>query len=285
MKAANPKKSLGQHFLADVNFCRKIAAFAAIKPDDTVIEIGPGTGNLTEILLQKARRVIGIEYDPEMIRCLTSRFSLREQSSERLVVVQADILHLDWNRILQLLPPASYSTTSLTPYALLPAKLVGNLPYNISTRILSSMTKPDFRFQSSVFMIQREVANRITAGPNSKEYGYFSLLMQFHFAVKRGFDVPAGAFVPHPKIVSQVIRLVPQVVQSLEGRTYERFLHLISTAFRQRRKTLWNNLKPIVSDERSLADSFESCGLAKNARPEQVTLQQYLCMTHVLSFS
>ena len=282
MKAANPKKSLGQHFLTDVNFCRKIAAFAAIKPDDTVIEIGPGTGNLTEVLLQQARRVIGIEYDPEMIRCLQSRFSLEKPSSERLVIIQADILQLDWQRILHLLPSASPAASPI-PGAILPATLVGNLPYNISTRILSSMTKPDFRFQSSVVMVQREVANRITATPNSKDYGYFSLLMQYHFAAQRGFDVPAGAFVPRPKIVSQVIKLEPHTMRSLDTRLYDQFVNLIRMAFRQRRKTLRNNLKPSVTDEQLLTASFEYCGLARNVRPEQVTLQQYLCMTRVLS--
>jgi 16S rRNA (adenine1518-N6/adenine1519-N6)-dimethyltransferase len=282
-KAPNPKKSLGQHFLTDVNFCKKILAFAGIKPEDTVIEIGPGTGNLTEILLRNARKVIGIEYDPDMIRCLASRFSFENRSGGELELVQADILNLDWKEILPLLPSVPPTTTSSKPWSLIPIKLVGNLPYNISTRILSNMTKTNFRFQTAVVMVQREVARRITAAPSTKDYGYYSLLMQFHFSAQRGFDVPPGAFVPKPKVVSQVIKLTPHVVPLGEAR-YERFLQVIRTAFRQRRKTLWNNLKSNVGNERSLGRSFESCGIEENARPEQVTLQQYLCMTRVLSF-
>ena len=146
------------------------------------------------------------------------------------------------------------------------------------------MTKLNFRFQSTVVMVQREVAQRILAVPNTKDFGYFSLLMQFHFKTRRGFDVPPGAFSPKPKVVSQVIELTPQTIP-LEEKSYERFLCIISTAFRQRRKTLWNNLKSRFQNEPALERSFESCGIEKKARPEQVTLQQYLCMTRMLSFS
>lgn len=283
-KAVNPNKSLGQHFLTDVNFCNKIATFAGIKPEDTVIEIGPGTGNLTDVLLNIARKIIGIEYDLEMIRHLSSRFLAGDRPEGQLELIHADILNLDWNTILPLLtlvPPATRSSNLLP---VVQAKLVGNLPYNIATRILSSMMEMNFRFQTAVVMVQREVAQRITATPNTKDYGYFSLLMQFHYTIQRGFAVPPGAFFPRPKVVSQVIQFTPHSVE-LEKTSYPTFVKLIRAAFGQRRKTLWNNLKLAVTDQRALSRIFEDCGIAENARPEQVSLQQFLCMTRMLSYT
>jgi 16S rRNA (adenine1518-N6/adenine1519-N6)-dimethyltransferase len=281
-KPIDAKKSLGQHFLTDRNICRKITCFAGIKSDDTVIEIGPGTGNLTAVLLEHAQKVIGIEYDPEMIRYLSSRFPKETRTSGKLKLIHSDVLKFDWNKTVGFAQPQSPTGNSSQNRFLSPIKVIGNLPYNISTQILSNMTESKCRFQTAVFMVQREVAHRISALPGKKDYGYFSLLMQFHFAVQRGFDVRPGGFVPRPKVVSHVIKLTPREAPS--GVDYEQFLRIISSAFRQRRKTLWNNLSGVIQDEQSLKRSFESCGVHKRSRPEQVNLQQYLCMTRVLSF-
>ena len=218
-----------------------------------------------------------------MIRHLSSRFLSGDRRTGQLELIQADILNMDWRKVLQLLPPLPPTTSSTHSWSVLPSKLVGNLPYNISTRILSSMTEMNFRFQTAVVMVQREVARRITAAPNNRDYGSFSLLMQFHYITQRGFDVPPGAFVPRPKVVSQVIKLTPHSV-GLGASSYPRFLKLIRTAFRQRRKTLWNNLKSTVDDQHTLARVFETCGIAENARPEQLSLEDFLCMTRMLSF-
>jgi 16S rRNA (adenine1518-N6/adenine1519-N6)-dimethyltransferase len=275
-KTGHPKKSLGQHFLTDPHLCRRITRFADIKPDDTVIEIGPGTGNLTAILLKSSTKVIGIEYDPEMIRCLSARFSPEIGPDKQLELVHADILKIDWDRFDRFQPAPKHPQTSSV-------KLVGNLPYNIATRILSKMTETKFRFQTAVVMVQREVAHRMAAEPGTKDYGYFTLLMQFHFVVQLGFEILPGAFAPRPKVVSQVVKLTPQKPR-LESSEYEQFLRLISRAFFQRRKTLWNNLKSIVENKGTLEEGFRSCGVERSARPEQVSLGQYLCMTRVLSF-
>jgi 16S rRNA (adenine1518-N6/adenine1519-N6)-dimethyltransferase len=279
----HPKKTLGQHFLTDTQQCDRIATLAAIKPDDTVIEIGPGTGNLTEILLQRAGRVIAIEFDRDLIRYLEDRFSLATPSEHRLSLIHSDVLALDWKKMLLQLP-LKMSSVSSAPWSAVPAKLVGNLPYNISTRLLSSMTKLEFRFHCTVVMVQREVGRRITANPGSKDYGYFSLLMQYHYRPDRGFDVQPGAFRPIPEVVSQVVKLTPRS-PSLKARAYERFLRIIQTAFQKRRKTLRNNLKTIVADEALLARCFDSCEIDRKARPEQVSLDQYICMTRMLSFN
>jgi 16S rRNA (adenine1518-N6/adenine1519-N6)-dimethyltransferase len=175
-----------------------------------------------------------------------------------------------------------FDVLSSKPWFQLPVRIVGNLPYYISTRIFTRMTELNFRFQSYVFMTQREVASRLIASPGSKDYGYFSLLMQFHFTFDRGFDVPPGAFRPKPEVVSHLTRFIARNPE-LEPAEYRRFVKIIQTAFRQRRKTLWNNLKSLIDDEGCLKECIETAGVARNARPEEVSLDQYLCMTRVLS--
>jgi len=128
---------------------------------------------------------------------------------------------------------------------------------------------------------QREVACRMTALPGSKVYGYFSLLMQFHFSISEGFDVPPGAFTPKPGVVSHVTRFQPRPPE-LSPSDYRRFLLVIRAAFRQRRKTLWNNLRSLVQDERHLAACFEVSGVTQSTRPEEVSLDQYLRMSRML---
>ena len=160
------KKSLGQHFLADPNYCGKIARFAAIDSQDSVVEIGPGTGHLTQVLLGMARQVTAIEFDREMVAYLQEQWPEKGiNQGAPLTIVQADVLTLDWNTIL----------------GTGPVKVIGNLPYNISTRILQKMTEIKDRFHSCTVLIQKEVAQRILASPNSKDYGYFTLLMEYHF--------------------------------------------------------------------------------------------------------
>ncbi|MGH9338946.1 MAG: 16S rRNA (adenine(1518)-N(6)/adenine(1519)-N(6))-dimethyltransferase RsmA [Acidobacteriota bacterium] len=257
------KKSLGQHFLADINYCKKIVAFAHVEPHETVVEIGPGTGQLTRILLQTARHVIAVEFDVEMLECL--RQNLAPGLLSRLTLVQADVLQLDWEDILEDAP----------------VKIVGNLPYNIATRLLSSMTRVTDRFDSFTFMVQKEVADRILAGPGNKDYGYFSLLMEYHFERLRGFNVPPGVFVPKPMVISHVMKLIPRVPE-VEISDYDAFVRLLKRAFQHRRKTLWNNLKS-RSDERRLEKALSACRVEPRARPEELSLQQYACLVRMLN--
>jgi len=259
------KKSLGQHFLADPNLCRKIVRFAEINSQDSVLEIGAGTGHLTRVLLSMARRVTAVEFDREMVNYLRDQWP--ENSTHQgapLTIIQADVLTLDWNTILDTGP----------------VKVIGNLPYNISTRILQRMIEIKDRFQSCTVLIQKEVAQRILAAPDSKDYGYFTLLMEYHFQRKAGFDIAPGAFVPKPKVVSHVLKLIPRQ-HPHEVSDYEGFLTLMKEAFQQRRKTLWNNLKQNHDPER-LRAAFKTCQVTSKARPESVTLEQYTCLAQML---
>lgn len=259
------KKSLGQHFLADPHYCRKIARFAGIDSQDSVVEIGPGTGHLTQVLLGMARRVTAIEFDREMVDHLRDRWpESGTHQGAPLTIVQADVLTLDWSTIL----------------GTGPVKVIGNLPYNISTRILQKMTSIKDRFHNCTVLVQKEVAQRILAGPNSKDYGYFTLLMEYHFQRVAGFDISAGAFVPKPKVLSHVLKVIPRQ-HPHEVSDYEAFLSLLKEAFQQRRKTLWNNLKGTHAPQR-LGAAFQASHIADQARPESVTLEQYVCLARML---
>ncbi len=259
------KKSLGQHFLADSNYCRKIVRFAEIDSQDSVVEIGSGTGHLTQVLLGMARKVTAVEFDREMVDYLRDQWPENgTHQGAPLSIVQADILTLDWNTIL----------------GTGPVKVIGNLPYNISTRILQRMIEIKDRLRSCTVLIQKEVALRILAAPDSKDYGYFTLLMEYHFQRRGGFDISPGAFVPKPKVVSHVLKLTPRQ-HPHEVSDYEGFLTLLKEAFQQRRKTLWNNLKQHHDPER-LRAAIKTCHIASQARPESVTLEQYACLAQML---
>ncbi|MDA2933292.1 16S rRNA (adenine(1518)-N(6)/adenine(1519)-N(6))-dimethyltransferase RsmA [Acidobacteria bacterium AH-259-D05] len=258
------KKSLGQHFLSNPEYCRKIAHFARIGPEDRVVEIGPGTGQLTKILIPLARAVIAIEFDRDLVQYLKDHSRDVDDSADRLTIIQGDVLTFNWSTIV----------------GKKRFKVIGNLPYNISTPILQRMIEIKDRFQSGTFLVQKEVAQRILAVPHSKDYGFFSLLMEYHFQRMAGFDIPPGAFVPKPKVTSHVIQLIPRREPHLVP-NYEAFQALLKNAFQQRRKTLWNNLKLNQSPE-DIGRAFEACGIQARARPEEVTLEQYACLGRML---
>ncbi len=257
------KKALGQHFLTDPTYCRKIVEYAGIQADDIVVEIGPGTGQLTELLLEKAARVVAIEFDREMVLLLRERFSAL--FPDRLSLVQADVLQFDW------------------PVLLLSGrfKLVGNLPYNISTRILRKTIEVKDRMESFTFMVQKEVAARVRARPGSRDYGYFSVLMDYHFERRPGFDVPPGAFTPRPKVMSHVMMLVPQEPAAAVPDLIA-FERLLSSSFAHPRKTLWNNLTSAGYPPERVRRSFEAAAIDSKTRPSNVKVSQYACLSRML---
>ena len=255
------RKSLGQHFLTDANYCHKIVQFAEIGTGDTIVEIGPGTGQLTAALIEIAHRVIAVEFDRAMVAHLEDRYPKAREPN--LQVVQADILTFNWTQL-----PTG------------PLKVVGNLPYNIATRIIRRMIEMRNRFQDSTIMVQKEVAERILARPGSKDYGYFTVLAQYHFHRLAGFDVPPGVFTPRPKVNSHVLKLIPRKIPSNVS-NYKRFDALLKQSFQQRRKTLWNNLKGSYDPE-SIRRAFDVCGIELSARPQTISLEQYISLARML---
>ena len=210
------RQKLGQHFLSSPGILDKIAAAACPRPVPLVVEIGPGKGALTERLLSRAERVIGVEIDPTLAAGLRARFG------ERLTVMEADALEIDldqWG----------------------PCALAGNLPYYAATTIIDRLLRT--RMTGGVFLIQREVAARITAEPGTRDYGYLSVCVQSMARAEMLFRVPPGAFAPPPKVDSAVIRLTPHPRwEELGISDPEAFLRFVSNCFRQKRKILRNNL-------------------------------------------
>ena len=251
------KKSLGQNFLSDPNYIRKIVGAVDPEREDLIIEIGPGRGAITEHLVNSEAEVIAVELDRDLIGPLREKFSSR--SNFRLV--EGNALDVDFRRLAD-------SAQS---------KLVANLPYYISTAILQKLSEQRDAFSFLILMFQKEVVDRITAPPGNSERGYLTVLTEIAFHVDKLFDVPPTAFRPVPKVTSSVLKLTPapSVVENEQG-----FRHLISTAFVQKRKTLQNNLKAAHPDA---AQVLERAGLDGRRRAESLSLDEWLRLYSALA--
>lgn len=240
------KKSLGQNFLIDENILRKIIHSASIQPNDTVLEIGPGAGALTSLLLEKAK-VIAVEKDDFFADKL-------KRLSGNLTVYQQDILKFD----LSVLPKN--------------VKVVANLPYNITTPILSSLIEHHEHFDSLVIMVQKEVGERITAKPKSKAYGSLSIFLQFYSDVSYEFTVSRNCFLPKPKIDSAIIKLTLKTPPLKDPAP---FFKVVRKAFEKRRKMLSSSLKEFLTKE-EIENALKALQLNPKARPEDLSLDQWL---------
>lgn len=216
------KKSLGQNFLVDHNYIDKIVRAVDPREGDTVIEIGPGRGAITERLVDSGANVHAIELDRELVPLLRERFA----DDENFSVTEADATEVD---IAELIPNSPHSI-----------KLVANLPYYISTAILQRLAEQKEVFSTLVLMFQKEVVDRITAQPGNSDRGYLTVLVETAFIVEKLFDVPPNAFRPVPKVTSSVARLIPKSNSISDP---DKFRDLVSKAFLQKRKTILNNLK------------------------------------------
>jgi 16S rRNA (adenine1518-N6/adenine1519-N6)-dimethyltransferase len=211
------RQKFGQHFLRSTPVLTRIADAAIGEDRALAVEIGPGKGALTEHLLARFERVIAVELDPEMVAVLRERW----KDEPRLEVRQMDALDADWATVGE-------------------GVLAGNLPYYVASPIISDYVRKPGALRQATFLIQKEVAERIAATPGNREYGYFSVECQLLAKVEYLFSVPPGAFQPPPKVDSAVIRLTPKAAP--EGLDTRRFLSFASECFRQKRKTLRNNL-------------------------------------------
>jgi len=257
------KKSLGQHFLLDLNLTRKIARAAGPLEGATVVEIGPGPGGLTRaLLLEGATRVISIERDE---RCLAALQAIAAAYPGRLEIVAADARTVD------------YRARSLAP----PARIVANLPYSVGTALLIDWLKtepwPPW-FDRLVLMFQREVADRIVAKPRTKDYGRLAVLAQWRTTPRIVLTLPPDAFTPKPKIASAVVEFVPRTV--LEPECNVRQLEKVTAAaFGQRRKMLRASLRQITPDAETL---LEGLGLDPKARAEELQIADFCRIANAL---
>jgi len=253
------RKSLGQHFLLDLNLTRRIARAAGDLSRGTVIEIGPGPGGLTRALLDcGARRLVVIERDE---RCLAALAEIAAAFPDRLEIIAGDALEIRASE----LGPA-------------PRRIVANLPYNISTTLLLNWLHEAAALAGLVLMFQKEVADRLLARPRSKDYGRLSVVTQWRMVAKALFDVPARAFTPPPKVTSTVVELVPRAEPLAPCRmaTLER---VTAAAFGQRRKMLRQSLKGLGVDPAIL---IGSAGVPETARAEELDIPEFCALARAL---
>jgi 16S rRNA (adenine1518-N6/adenine1519-N6)-dimethyltransferase len=246
------KRRLGQHFLADPRILARIADALQAGPDDTVLEIGPGPGGLTEALLARAGRVIAIEKDRDLITPLRERFPAVQ-------VVEGDALELEWNHVVQ--PPFL---------------LAGNIPYNITSPLLDKALRPP-RPARVVFLVQKEVADRVIAAPGTAEYGALSIGIQTSATVERLFTIPAGAFRPKPKVDSAVLRMTPLAHPPIGDEARDSFRALVVGLFGFRRKQLLRALRELTGWEGSrLSEVLAGLGFAETGRPEVISPEDFV---------
>ena len=258
------KKSFGQNFLTDTNILQKIVDTAEIDENVNVIEIGPGIGALTEFLAENAAEVMAFEIDERLVPILAD--TLRDFDNVR--VVNEDILKSDLQaRIKEFANPS------------LPIKVVANLPYYITTPILMHLIESGIPFSEFVVMMQREVADRISAQPNSKSYGSLSIAVQYYMTAKVAFIVPRTVFVPAPNVDSAILKMVRRDQPAVGVKDEAFFFKVSKASFTHRRKTLWNNLTSYFGKSNEVKTKLESAldnaELSPSVRGEALDLQEF----------
>lgn len=258
------KKSFGQNFLTDTNILQKIVDTAEIDENVNVIEIGPGIGALTEFLAENAAEVMAFEIDDRLVPILAD--TLRDFDNVR--VVNEDILKSDLQaRIKEFANPN------------LPIKVVANLPYYITTPILMHLIESGIPFSEFVVMMQREVADRISAQPNSKSYGSLSIAVQYYMTAKVAFIVPRTVFVPAPNVDSAILKMVRRDQPAVGVKDEAFFFKVSKASFTHRRKTLWNNLTSYFGKSNEVKTKLESAldnaELSPSVRGEALDLQGF----------
>ncbi|MGC1374445.1 MAG: 16S rRNA (adenine(1518)-N(6)/adenine(1519)-N(6))-dimethyltransferase RsmA [Candidatus Sulfotelmatobacter sp.] len=265
------KPKLGQHFLASESYALQIADALGDISQSTVLEIGPGRGMLTSLLAKHARRLIAVELD----RVLAAQLRLRFGMFSSVEIIEADILSIDFDSLFGPKPGLGRPGIEFKPT---PAKVIGNLPYYITSDILLRLFDYSKYFESLVVMVQREVADRIAAKPGTSDYGLLSATAQLHARVEKLFTLPPGAFAPPPKVYSTVLRLTLEPRQQAlgidgDGAGKDEFIDFLKLSFGQKRKTLWNNLKSSYP-ERQLRAALAEAKVKPAARAETLSLEE-----------
>lgn len=260
------KPKLGQHFLNEELYARRMVEALGDVSQSTVLEIGPGRGILTEQLAKRARRLIAVEMD----RVLAAQLRLKFGMYRNVEIIEGDVLSIDIDSLFGPKPGLGRPGIELRPE---PVKVVGNLPYYITSDIVLRLFKFAKYFDCMVLMVQREVADRIAAEPGGSEYGVLSATAQLHARVEKLFTVPPGAFSPPPKVFSAVLRLSMDPQQQKLGVEGDGFIDFLRLSFAQKRKTLWNNLKGTY-DDGQLKRALAAAKVKATARAETLSLEQ-----------
>jgi 16S rRNA (adenine1518-N6/adenine1519-N6)-dimethyltransferase len=260
------KPKLGQHFLSSPEFAARVVDAVGDTSQCTVLEIGPGRGILTSLLAKNTRRLIAVELD----RVLAAQLRLKFGMARNVEVIEADILAIDFDSLFGPKPGLGRPGIELKPQ---PVKVVGNLPYYITSDILLRLFAFSKYFESIVIMVQKEVADRIAAEPGGRDYGVLSATAQLYSRVEKLFTLPPEAFAPPPKVHSTVLRLTIDPQQEKLGVAGDGFIDFLRLSFGQKRKTLWNNLKEKYENAR-LKDALAQARVKPTARAETLSLEQ-----------
>ncbi len=263
-----PKKRLGQHFLLDPGVIRKIIACAGFQPVDSVVEIGPGKGALTLPMARLVRRAFAIEKDELLVRFLDKK--LLREGITNVMLLHHDVLKWDFGEL-----PLSSSTK---------IKVIGNLPYNISTPFLEKLIENRSHVNRAILMFQLEIGKRLTASPCHKAYGAMSVLVQYHAHATNLLEVSRGSFYPKPKVDSMVLELDFERPHPRRAVDEDKFRKVVKGAFSHRRKTLLNSLKrsfPFI-DPGTLLRKLDACGINPGNRAETLTIDDFVCLSSTL---
>lgn len=266
MKKYNIKanKKLGQNFLISEEVVNKIVDCSQITKEDLVIEIGPGLGTLTKLLLDKAGKVICIELDTNMLEILEDRFSLYNNFE----LINNDVLKVDLKNIIE---------KEKTNGNIKNAKIVANLPYYITTPIIMKLLEEELELESITVMIQKEVADRLIATPGSKNTGAITYSVYYYATSEDILEVPNNSFIPEPEVTSKVIKLNIRKQPIIIPKDKEKMFKVIKCAFMQKRKTLLNSLtnSKIFENKAQGIDILKKIGISENVRPEELELEQF----------
>jgi 16S rRNA (adenine1518-N6/adenine1519-N6)-dimethyltransferase len=260
------KPKLGQHFLASEDLAERVVDTLGDVSQETVLEIGPGRGIMTSLLAKRVRRLIAVELDRVMAAQLRLKFGM----ARNVEVIEADILAIDFDSLFGPKPGLSQPGIELKPQ---PVKVVGNLPYYITSDILLRLFEFSKYFDTIVIMVQREVADRIAAEPGGRDYGMLSATTRLYTRVENLFTLPPGAFVPPPKVHSTVLRLSVDPQQEKLKVSGDGFIDFLRLSFGQKRKTLWNNLKTKY-DGAELKRALAEAKVKSTARAETLSLEE-----------
>jgi 16S rRNA (adenine1518-N6/adenine1519-N6)-dimethyltransferase len=251
------RKRFGQNFLHDQGIIERIVRAIRPQAGEALLEIGPGQGALTSELLATGCELFALELDRDLVAILQRKFG--EQT--RFHLQQGDALKLDLGGV-----------------AAAKLRVVGNLPYNISTPLIFHLLAQRDRIVDMHFMLQKEVVERLAAAPGNKEYGRLGIMTQYHCRIEPLLDVPPHAFSPQPKVQSAVVRLTPHAVLPHPAKSVENLQQIVRAAFNQRRKTLRNALQTLLD-----AEQISACGIDPGARPETLALPQFVALADCIS--
>ena len=254
MKEHKARKRFGQNFLQDTRIISDIVNAVRPQPDDIVIEIGPGLAAITEPLAKKLNRLHVCEIDRDIVRRLKTL-----PFADKLVIHEGDVLQFDFNSIEG------------------KKKIVGNLPYNISTPLLFRLSEVADDVIDMHFMLQKEVVERMVAQPKTNDYGRLGVMLQYFFGMEMLIEVPPESFDPAPKVDSAVVRMIPVKHRIGKAEDFEHFTKLVKLAFHQRRKTIRNNLKELAGD-----DDLQAVGISPQDRAEHIAPEKYVELSNYL---